>query len=178
MVRELTPPWGRPLKLAEIAAGPVRVRLAPDAAARESVAASLGLEALPSFEAQILVRPWLDGVELDGRFTAVVAQICGVTLDPFETRLDGEIVLRAVPAGSPAAPQPEAEEALDPDAPDPPDVLDADEIDLSGYAVEHLALAIDPFPRKPGAVFEAPAQPPESSPFAALARLKKGEGEA
>jgi len=40
--------------------------------------------------------------------------------------------------------------------------------------LEFLALALDPYPRKPGAVFAEPApeEPPES-PFAKLARLKR-----
>ncbi|WP_236627552.1 hypothetical protein [Caulobacter sp. B11] len=43
---------------------------------------------------------------------------------------------------------------------------------MSGYVIEHLALELDPFPRKPGAVFVAPPEPVELSPFAALKRLK------
>ena len=58
------------------------------------------------------------------------------------------------------------------DAPDPPDVLASDEIDLVGYLVEHLALEIDPFPRKPGAEFDYKPDVAEESPFAVLKRLK------
>ena len=43
-------------------------------------------------------------------------------------------------------------------------------------ATEFLLLGLDPYPRKPGAVFDAPpADDPASRPFAALAALKKGE---
>ena len=42
------------------------------------------------------------------------------------------------------------EVVLDPEGEDPPDLLDEDRIDLADYVVEHLALDIDPFPRKPG----------------------------
>jgi uncharacterized metal-binding protein YceD (DUF177 family) len=55
---------------------------------------------------------------------------------------------------------------------DPPDEIEGGVVDLGAYVVEHLALALDPFPRKPGVEFEAPAQESEPSPFAALARLK------
>jgi len=44
---------------------------------------------------------------------------------------------------------------------------------VSAYVVETLALALDPFPRKPGAVFESPAATEAISPFAALADLVK-----
>ncbi|HQT52251.1 MAG TPA: DUF177 domain-containing protein, partial [Phenylobacterium sp.] len=59
---------------------------------------------------------------------------------------------------------------------DPPDVLADEEIDLSAYLIEQLALEIDPFPRKPGAVFEYAPDTTDLSPFAALKKLK-GEGE-
>jgi uncharacterized metal-binding protein YceD (DUF177 family) len=110
---------------------------------------------------------------LSGRFDARVEQVCGVTLDPFEQDISGEIDVRLVPAGSPNAPADDAVEAEhDPNAPEPPDVLSGDAIDLAAYVVEHLALEIDPFPRKPGAAFEYEAPPAEESPFAVLQKLK------
>jgi uncharacterized metal-binding protein YceD (DUF177 family) len=151
----------------------VRVHLEPDAAERAKIAKALKLEGLPRLEADLTVRPWLDGAEVRGRFEGVVEQLCGVSLEPFEQPVSGEIEVRALPAGSPNASDEDAEEAeLDADAPDPPDVLASDAIDLAAYVVEHLALEIDPFPRKPGAEFHYEAPPDETSPFAALKKLK------
>jgi hypothetical protein len=165
--------WTTPLKLHELARGAVRVHLAPDAAQRAKVAKDLGLESLPSLTAELVVRPWLDGAEIKGRFVAVVGQLCSVSLDPFEQPLEGEIEVRAAPAGSPAIPAAEgADGEVDPDAPDPPDVLAGDALDLAAYVVEHLALEIDPFPRKPGAEFDYQPPATEESPFAVLQRLK------
>jgi len=166
--------WSRKVKLAELDRGPVRVRLEPDADARKAIARRLGLRSLPSLRGDITVKPWLDGAEIGGRFEAVVEQVCGVSLEPFEDGLDGDIELRAVPAGSPNLPSESAggELELDLDAPDPPDELDSDEIDLGEVLVEHLALAIDPFPRKPGAVFDYQPDPEVESPFAALRKLQ------
>jgi len=77
-----------------------------------------------------------------------------------------------LPPGSPNAPRADSQEiTVDLDAEDPPDEADGDVVDLGAYVVETLALALDPFPRKPGAVFEAPEEKPSISPFAALARL-------
>jgi len=45
-------------------------------------------------------------------------------------------------------------------------------IDVAGYVVEHLALEIDPFARKPGAEFEYIAPTVEESPFAVLKALQ------
>jgi hypothetical protein len=164
--------WDAAVKLHELARGPVRLSLEPDAEQRAVIAKRLGLKGLPSLTANVTVKPWLDGAELTGRFDAVVEQICGVSLDLFEQPLDGEIDVRVVPAGSPHAATSEGGDLeLDPDAPDAPDVLDGDAIDVAGYVVEHLALEIDPFPRKPGATFEYQAPEEETSPFAALKKL-------
>ena len=115
----MSQPWTRPLPLHELARGPVRVRLEPDAAERGKVAGDLGLESLPSLVADLTVRPWLDGAEITGRFQAVVEQLCSVTLDPFEQTLSGEIVVQVVPRGSPNAPSEEGPQGeYEPDAPD------------------------------------------------------------
>lgn len=165
--------WDKPLKLHELARGPLRLQLEPDAAERAAIAKRLGLQSLPSFAAEVTVKPWLDGVELSGHFRAVVEQVCGVSLDPFEQPVEGEIEVRAVPADSPHATAPEGGDLeLDADAPDTPDVLAGDAIDVAGYVVEHLALEIDPFPRKPGATFDYQPPEDETSPFAALKKLK------
>lgn len=165
--------WTTPVRLHELARGPVAARLEPDAAERAKLAHDLGLETIPALTADLTLRPWLDGVEITGRFDAVVEQLCAVSLDPFEHPLAGEIELRLVPAGSPHAPPARGGEVeFDPDAPDLPDVLAGDAIDLAAYVAEHLALEIDPFARKPGAEFEYAPPAEESSPFAALQRLK------
>lgn len=164
--------WERSVKLHELARGPVRIDLEPDAVQRAEIARGLKLQGLPSLKVRVTVTPWLDGAEITGRLDAVVEQICGVSLEPFEAELSGDIDVRVVPAGSPHASSPEGGELeLDPEGPDAPDVLDGDTIDVTAYVVEHLALEIDPFPRKPGATFDYEAPEEETSPFAALKAL-------
>lgn len=167
--------WHEVVPLHEALRGTVRRTLRPDAEARERIAKALGLQALPMLEADMTVSPWLDGVEIRGRWSARVGQLCGVTLEPFESDLEGELRLKALPQGSSAlggADEAGGEVDLDPEGEDPPDVLEGDKIDLGAYVVEDLSLAIDPFPRKPGVEFEAPEQAGEPSPFAVLAKLK------
>ena len=173
--------WNEVVALNEAQRATVKRTLCADEAARGRIAKALGLESLDRLEADMRVAPWLDGVEISGRWTARVGQICGVTLEPFESDLEGEIHLRALPEGSSALGEPDeagGELDLDPEADDPPDRLESDRIDLAAYLVEDLALAIDPFPRKPGVAFEAPEQPGELSPFAVLAKLKGGAPDA
>lgn len=165
--------WDKPLRLQDVARGPVTLRLQPNEAQRAQIARDLRLQGLPVLTAEVTVKPWLDGAEITGRLHAVVEQICGVTLDPFEQPVDGEIDARVVPAGSPHASTTDGGEVeLDPEAPDPPDVLAGETVDVAAYVVEHLALEIDPFPRKPGATFDYTPPTTEESPFAALKKLK------
>jgi len=61
------------------------------------------------------------------------------------------------------------------EAVEPPETLVDGVVDLGVVATEFLMLAIDPYPRKPGAVFEPPQNPDAGShPFAALAALRSG----
>jgi hypothetical protein len=170
----VTDAWTWPVRWREAIAGMGPLRLEPDEAVRANVAKVLEAEAVPALTADVRLGPWMDGVEMSARLKATVTRTCGVTLDPFDETVDERFVLRFVPAGSPnAPPEPTGEEQeIDLEADDPPDVVAGDSIDIGAYLVEQLALALDPFPRKPDAVFEPPAADPSFSPFAALAALK------
>jgi uncharacterized metal-binding protein YceD (DUF177 family) len=168
--------WEHSIRLAEAGRGPLKIHLEPEATIRAAIAKKLGLESLPRLTADLTITSWLDGAEILGRFDAVVEQVCGVSLDPFEQPLTGNIDVRLVPAGSPNTPaDPLGEVVVDEDTPDPPDVLEGEVIDLAGYIIEHLALEIDPFPRKPGAAFDYQPPAPEDSPFAVLKALKAND---
>jgi uncharacterized metal-binding protein YceD (DUF177 family) len=167
--------WREVVTMAEAQRGTAPRVLEADEGARARIAKALGLDALLSLKAELRTSPWLDGVLIDGRWRARVRQTCGVTLEPFDSDLEGGIHVRAVPQGSAAlggTDEVGGELDLDPESDDPPDVLPDDRIELGAYVVEDLSLAIDPFPRKPGVAFEAPEQPGEPSPFAVLAKLK------
>jgi hypothetical protein len=169
----MTQSWSEPIGLHELGHGAVRRRLIAGEEARRAVAKALDLDALNALEADIEVTPWLDGVEIRGRWRAAVAQTCGVTLEPILTEPEGEFSVRALPAGSPNAPEePGGETTVDLEADDPPDVIEDGKVDLAAYVVEHLALEIDPFPRKSDAVFTPPDEPVELSPFAVLRDFK------
>jgi uncharacterized metal-binding protein YceD (DUF177 family) len=143
---------------------------------RRDVARELELEGLGRLEADIRISAWRDGLRIEADWSAEVTQICGVSLDPFDSALTGAFVVEVVPFGSehaPAAAEPELVIDLEDD--DPPDVIEGDTVDVGAYVVEHLALEIDPFPRKPGAEFQPPEPLPEASPFAVLRAIKPRE---
>ena len=85
---------------------------------------------------------------------------------------------RAGKAATPAGATPGAGDAgTGGEADDARQTLIGGVVDLGALATEFLMLGIDPYPRKPDAVFEgASAGEPAANPFAALAALKKGPG--
>jgi uncharacterized metal-binding protein YceD (DUF177 family) len=149
--------------------------IAPDEAARSAVAQTLHIVEVPRLTAEIDVRPvGADSFAVKGALSASVVQTDVVTLEPVPQDVNEEIALTLLPADDTRAKKGAAEEA-NPEAIDERDVYRGGKIDLGAIVVEHLALGLDPYPRSPGVEFPGhieSAQEPESSPFAALAKLK------
>jgi uncharacterized metal-binding protein YceD (DUF177 family) len=104
---------------------------------------------------------------------ARVTQICVVTLEPFDARIDERSELRFVPTGS--LPESEGVE-LDAETLEGPDEIPyaGDVIDLGAALAEQLALALDPYPRSPGAALPEEFLDSAENPFAVLkARREK-----
>lgn len=173
MARAPLSAWHQTVRLSELARGPVERRLEADESQLPAIARTIGVDSLDSLTADVTVLPWFDGAEVRGNLRAKVRQTCGVTLEPIEETVGGLFKVRVVPADSIHLPSEDAE--IDLEADDPPDSLEGEEIDLAAYVIEHLALEIDPFPRKPGAIFEAPEPEGEASPFAVLKHLKQDD---
>ena len=117
-------------------------------------------------------------VQVTGRVRARVGQTCVVTLDPIESEIDEEVDLTFAPEAEARKLADLIEEGRDDEEPpevlDPPEAIIGGTIDLGRIATDAIFLAIDPYPRKPGAVFEAEvtAPDPEDHPFAALKALQ------
>ena len=180
-------PWSVPIAVADIPETGRRFDLIPDAATRNAIAKVASVTALPRLEAGFdLTRYGNDGLHVVGRVSATIGQTCVVTLEPIQNEVDETIDLVFMPQPVPAAETENPEQTrtshaddddVDIDVDDAPEVLRDAVVDLGAIAVEFLILGTDPYPRKPGAVFDAPpAGDPASHPFAALAALKKGEG--
>lgn len=163
------PPWTERVRLDQIGQGVSR-RLEAGPAERARVAAALDLAELGALSAEVEIKPSGVGWRLSGHLSADVVQTCGVTLEPLPSHIEADFSLDLADASA-VEPQPRDFEA-DLDVPDGPDLIEDGGVDLAAYVVEHLSLEIDPWPRKPGAVFEAPEGPAEPSPFDVLRELK------
>ena len=149
---------------------PVEVR--PTGAERAALAAEHGLLSVDAFAADLLVRNWKgSGIIVTGSVRADIVQECIVTLEPLEAAIDEPVDAIFVPEGSPLA-RPDiadGEMFLDADGPDAPEIFNGESIDVGALAEEFFALAIDPYPRKPGAELPSGAgASADDSPFATL----------
>ncbi|MGX1588500.1 YceD family protein [Brevundimonas diminuta] len=167
-------PYSDPVRLHQIGASLSR-RLEPDAEARQRIARALNLKSLDRFEADLEVTATVSGWRLTGRVVADAVQSCVLTLEPLLVHVDDRFEINLVEAVD-TAPSDEGEIDLELDD-DSPDVVENGQIDLGQYAVEQLALHLDPYPRKDGAVFEQPPEPGEISPFGVLRALKPNDGD-
>ncbi|WP_395943607.1 YceD family protein [Brevundimonas sp.] len=163
-----TLPFSDTVRINQIGAGLSR-RLEPDVDTRKRIARALDLQGLEDFVIDMEVKPTPSTSEwtLKGRISAHAVQTCGLTLEPLPVDVDRRFSIQLVEA----APQESDEIEVTLDEEDA-DVIEDGKIDLGQYAVEQLALSLDPFPRKPGAEFVQPEEPAEISPFAALKALK------
>jgi uncharacterized metal-binding protein YceD (DUF177 family) len=138
-----------------------------------ALARRFGILAIASLEADLALRPERDGaIRAEGRLAAEVTQACVVSLEPVAQHVAAPVSLRFLPPG-----------AVPDDDPEGPDEIetDGDMLDLGEAVAEQLALALDPYPRRPEAALppEAtdapePEPPPAPSPLAGLARLRRG----
>jgi len=170
-------PWRFPVRRDDVPEQGLHLDLVADTTTRAAVAAVAGVRALPSLVASFDVTRQGSGLRVAGEVRATVEQNCVVTLEPLTSEVSEPVDLVFV-AGPVAVASVEAAEAIDPAGADEPELLVDGVADLGVVATEFLLLAIDPYPRKPGAVFEGPRiEDSGTHPFAGLAALKKDQGE-
>jgi uncharacterized metal-binding protein YceD (DUF177 family) len=169
--------WSFPVAIGQVPESGRRVDMIADAGTRAAIAKTAKLAALPHLEAGFdLTRHGADGLRVTGRVQAAVVQHCVVTLEPIESTVDETIDLLFLP-DSPVASEVVVAGLQAVEGEDPPETLQDGMVDLGAVATEFLLLGLDPYPRKPDAVFEAPATgDPAGNPFAVLAALKNGGG--
>ena len=167
------PAWSHLLAVADLPPEGAVLKLVPGEQERAALARHVGVLAVPALVAEVKATPdGKGGVVIEGDLVATVRQTCVVSLEPFDNPVHEHIALRFLPES--AADFAIAEDGGD--ERDPADVIRDGVIDLGALITEFLALGVDPYPRRPGAVFTPPdaaAAHVVSSPFAALAKLKQ-----
>lgn len=185
MVHADAPEFSLIVAAADVPPAGKELRFEVDEATRAKLAERMGIVELKRLSGVASIRPYRkEGLTLDCRFEADLVQSCVVTLDPVDEHVDEEFRQRYLPAHlldlpSAKAPDSQREIAVDIEADDAPEPMTAGGIDVGEAVAERLALALDPYPRKPDASFDTPpedagdASESRPNPFAALEKLKK-----
>ncbi len=170
--------FSHPVKVSELPKTGVDLVLEADDEERDELAKRYNILTLQSLNAKMRVVPWKGrGVHVNGGFAAHIEQACVVTLEPVEESVSGEFSIYFLPETEPVD-LVDGEIVLDPENEDELDQLQGDELDVGEIVAEQLAVAINPYPRKPGVDASAYAPPPDTededkpNPFAVLEQLK------
>lgn len=155
------------------------VAVTPGAEDRAAIAAQLGVVAVDGLDIRLHAVRFRGGIRVTGRLTGTVTQNSVVTLEPLQQQISEPVDRVFLPGGEKEYAGPaNAEIFVDLEGEDVPDHFEGNEADLSDLIVETLALAVDLYPREPGASLEDIGLKPEQeriSPFDALKALKPKE---
>jgi hypothetical protein len=171
-------PWRVPVTVLQIPETGLHREFEADLMERRAMAEIAGLREIASARASFDVTLKSGGrVHVSGHVVARVGQTCVVTLDPIENEIDEPVDLMFAPPEQIRLSNLVDEGAeSETEIPDPPEPIINGVIDLGRVATDALFLAVDPYPRKPDAVFEphVEARDPRDHPFAALGALRPG----
>ncbi|SDX24839.1 Uncharacterized metal-binding protein YceD, DUF177 family [Albimonas donghaensis] len=170
------PEFSRPVRVNDLPPNGDKLQAKAGAEERAALARRFGVKKVERFGFRGEVRPEADGWRVEGEVRARVVQPCVVTLEDVAQELAEPFSRLYLPG----APEPDLADIDPSEDDDPPEPL-GHRIDPGEVAAEIAALAIDPYPRAPGATFAAPAVGPDGAeeedgaarPFAALAALRE-----
>jgi uncharacterized metal-binding protein YceD (DUF177 family) len=138
----MMPELSRPLAVAEIPAVGRMARVEASEAERAALARRLRLPAIEALACDFMLRREGRGViAAAGDLVARVVQVCVATAEEFSAPVEERFSVRFVAAG-------DESDAFDPEAPDEIP-YQGGMLDLGEATAEQLALALDPWPRKP-----------------------------
>lgn len=144
-------PFSYRVRAADVPPSGLTLAIEADQDTRAALAESLGLVSIERLSVTGTVKPWRkDGLRVEATVAARVEQECVVTLDPVWNEISERFVNVFAPPGR-ERPVAVAEIVVDALEEDPPEPLVGGAVDVGALATEYLALAIDPYPRKPDA---------------------------
>lgn len=178
-----TPEFSRAVDLENLGERGLDLAFEANARERAALAARFGLIELTSLRARLRIERARGraaaavpgAIAVSGTLDAAVVQTCVVTLEAFGSQVEESFSQLFGPAD--ALPD-EAEGAVSP-FDDAPEQLLGGEIDVGELVAQQFSLALEPYPRRPGAALgdlagQADAETPAETdhPFAVLGQLK------
>jgi uncharacterized metal-binding protein YceD (DUF177 family) len=168
--------FSRPIRVDQVSTRGIELDLTAKPSELKALADRFGLVELKDLEASLRLKLIANGtmVRMTGVLTASVVQTCVVSLEPVENEVRESFSVTF--SAEAEAELGEIDLSIDED--DPPEAIVDGTIDVGEVVAEYLALALDPFPRKPGAQYvetgEQPAAPEKkANPFAVLEKFRE-----
>ncbi len=155
------------------------IAVTPGDEERAAIAGQLGVTSVTSLDVKLHAVRFRGGFRVTGRLTAEISQPSVLTMEPIVQEIAEPVDRIFLPGGEKDYAGPaNAEIFVDLEGDDLPDHFEGNEADLSDLIVETLALAVDLYPREPGASLEDTGFKPDpdgGSPFDVLKALKPKE---
>ena len=174
------PEFSRPITIGDLESDVERFDVSASDEERADLARRLGILSIERLEATVHLSVRLGGLHagLSGDLSADVWQACVVTLEPVPATVEAHFERTFGPQDNFA---PGAEVMISMEEEDPPDPMETGVVDIGEVVAEELSLALNPFPRVPGAEFDsysstgpdATEEEQPAGPFARLAELKR-----
>jgi uncharacterized metal-binding protein YceD (DUF177 family) len=159
------------IEIAALHRGENRFHFAPDEASRRAIAERLGVPGVDKLEGDFTLRPFSGGVDLELRIVAQVNRVCVASLEPLTESVSERYAIRFERDFV----ETDAEADNSDDIAREP--LEGDTLDLDELLIQHLAISLDPYPRKEGAesLVDGYRDPVNLSPFSGLKSLVDGD---
>jgi uncharacterized metal-binding protein YceD (DUF177 family) len=174
---DLSEVYSRKLRAAQVKEAPQTHKVTASPAECAALAAVFGLPGIAALEGDFVLRHEQGGMIAAAlALRARVTQVCVITLEPFEAAVAETAALLFVPAARVS--ESAALAQLDAETLEGPDEIPyaGESIDLGAALAEQLALSLDPYPKKPGAVLPEGVGAEVETPFAVL-KGRRTEGE-
>lgn len=168
--REPAPFLSHVVRVSDVPRGGLKVTIEADEASRARMVEAFDLVGLSRMTAVFTIMGNARRLKVKGDVRADIRQTCVVTLEDFDSRIHEKIDV-TLSEDVPAEGVSMQNEDDGSSRRENPEALINDRVDLGVIAAEHLALALDPWPRKPDVSFSWIEDEGEPSPFAALQGL-------
>ena len=170
--------FSRPVEISRIPTTGMKEELEASERERAALAERLGLVSVDFLNASVRLKAvGRDRVRVKGDFHAGVTQTCVVSLEPFKEEIKDSFRVLFVSDLAEESLRPN-EIDLDANESEETDVAENGKIDVGELVVQYLALALDPFPKRPDVEFLEVSTTQEDdkvpeNPFSILEKLKK-----
>jgi len=166
----MTPEFSYEIDLNSLPHGGKSISLSASKDVCAKVAARLDAHSLEKLEGEAFLAATRTEITLTGVLRASLTRECVASLEPMTENIEEAFDIAFLRLSDDQDPEAPANGEIRDNGEEPPEIHAGDNFDLGEFLVQQLSLAMDPFPRKPGAesLVETYGTSGDDSPFASL----------